>query len=215
MDKLIKLMITDDHPMVLKGLKNMLATYTDIEIIAAFSDGKQLLEGLAVHRPDIILLDIMMPEMKGDEALKKINKLYPEIKVIILSNHVSAVYVNNMINIGIAGYLTKTVDDDMLYEAIQEVYSGGTFIEAELLEKVESLNEGIRRSVALKYALTAREKEVLQLIVDGHNTAEMAQKLFLSTHTIDTYRDSLILKLEAKNTATLVKIAIQSGLVKI
>lgn len=92
---------------------------------------------------------------------------------------------------------------------------GLVYIEPELLEKVEKLNEGIKRTVALKFTLTAREKEVLQLIVDGNSSVEIAQLLFLSTHTIDTYRDSLMLKLEAKNTAALVKIAIQSELVKL
>ncbi len=211
----IKLIITDDHPMVLKGLKNMLQSYPDIDVLATFSNGQQLLEGLVVLRPDIILLDLMMPEMNGDEALKKIAKKYPALKVIVLSNHGSAIYVNNMINMGVAGYLMKTVEEETLYEAIKRVMQGERFVEPALLEKVEQLNEGIQRAVTLKHTLTGREKEVLQLIVDGHSSAEIAKTLFLSVHTIDTYRDNMMLKLEAKNTAALVKIAIQSGLVRI
>ena len=211
----IKIVITDDHPMVLKGLKNMLALYNDIEILAAYHDAKQLLEGLITIKPDIILLDLMMPEMNGDEAHKRINKQYPELKVIILSNHGNAIYVNNLINLGVAGYLSKTVDEDTLYQAIHKVMDGAQFIEPELQDKVDKLNEGINRSVTLKFRLTAREKEVLQLIVDGHSTSEIAQMLFLSGHTIHTYRDNLMLKLDANNSATLVKLAIQMGLVPI
>lgn len=211
----IRLILTDDHPMVLKGLKNMLSAHDDIEIVATFTNGKDLIEGISNYSADLILLDLMMPEMQGDEVVKRINKLYPELKIIILSNHSGAIYVNNMINLGVNGYLTKTVDDGTLYQAICSVIDGQVYIEPELLEKVERLNEGIKRTVALKFTLTAREKEVLQLIVDGNSNIEIAQLLFLSTHTIDTYRDSLMLKLEAKNTAALVKTAIQNELVRL
>lgn len=193
----------------------MLTGYADIEVIAAYSDAKQLLEGLKTIEADLILLDLMMPEMNGDEALKTINKLYPHIKVIIISNHGNAIYVTNLIHLGVAGYLTKTVEEEMLYEAIHKVMAGNQFIEPQLQEKVDKLNEGIKRSVTLKYSLTSREKEVLQMIVDGHSTTEIAQMLFLSGHTIHTYRDNLMLKLDAKNSAALVKMAIQLELVKL
>lgn len=211
----IKLILTDDHPMVLKGLKNMLSAYPNVSIIETFTSGLDLLEGLKRLEADVLLLDLMMPEMQGDEVVKKINKYYPDLKVIILSNHSGAIYVNNMMNLGVKGYLSKTVDEETLHEAICSVMNGQEYIEPELLEKVEKLNEGIKRTVALKFTLTAREKEVLQLIVDGFSSAEIAKKLFLSTHTVDAYRDSLMLKLEAKNSATLVKMAIQNGLVSI
>lgn len=211
----IKLVITDDHPMVLKGLKNMLLSYPDIDVLATYNNGQQLLDGLNSMQPDVILLDLMMPEMNGDEALKKINKKYPFIKVIVLTNHGSAIYVNNLMNMGVAGYLMKTVEEETLYEAIHQVMKGERFVEPALMEKVEELNKGIQRAVTLKHILTSREKQVLQMIVDGNSSAEIAKLLFLSTHTIDTYRDNMMLKLEAKNTAELVKIAIKSGLVNI
>ncbi len=210
----IKIVITDDHPMVLKGLKNMLNAYEDISIVAAFTNGKDLIAALSNLDADLVLLDLMMPEMQGDEVVKKINKLNDQLKIIILSNHSGAIYVNNMMNLGVHGYLTKTVDENTLYDAVRSVMRGATYVEPELLDKVEKLNEGIKRTVALKFTLTAREKEVLQLIVDGNSSVEIAQQLFLSPHTIDTYRDSLMLKLEAKNTAALVKIAIQNELVR-
>ncbi len=208
----IKIAIADDHPMVISGVKDILSDVTHFEFTGAYADGYELMNGLQLILPDILLLDIQMPGKSGDRLLLDILKKYPDLKVIVLSSFDSILYINNMMRNGARGYLLKTADKNTLITAIITVFDGGEYLEPAVKEKTEAIEMGINKMLAIKFILTPREKEVLQMIVNGLTNAEIAKHLFLSIHTIENYRDNILLKLEAKNTADLVKKALTSGL---
>ncbi len=209
---MIRVAIADDHPMIISGIKNILSDCNDIVFTGAYADGKELMNGLNNSLPDILLLDIQLPDKTGDRLILEMLKKYPELKVIVLTNFDSTLYVSNMMRNGAKGYILKTADKKTLLEALETVYRGEAFIEPGLKQKTELIEMGINQTIAAKFTLTAREKEVLQLIVNGLTNAEIAKNLFLSIHTVENYRDNILLKMEVKNTASLVKKALTMGL---
>lgn len=210
----IRIAIADDHPMIIKGLENMLAGYAHITLTGTYAEGGELLESLASNVPDILLLDIQMPGKTGDQLAPVIMKQYPLLKIITLTNFDSALYVSNMMRHGVKGYILKSTDEKVLIQAIETVYNGGEYIEPKMQAKLSELAATRKRTSSLKSTLTPREHEVLKLIVNGHTSPEIAEKLFLSTYTVENYRISILIKLDVKNTATLVKKALQLGLVE-
>ncbi len=208
----IKVAVADDHPMVIIGLQNMLATYTHIDLTATYPNGKALLEGLAEQVPDVLLLDIQLPGKTGDELAPVILKKYPDIRILALTNFDSTLHVSNMMRDGVHGYLLKNAHAPILIEAIETVYRGERFLEEKMKEKLYRLDIRILKASSNKSSLTAREKEVLQLIVDGLTSQEIAKTLFISMRTVDNCRAGIMLKLDVKNTAALIKKALRSGL---
>jgi DNA-binding NarL/FixJ family response regulator len=209
----IKVSIVDDHPLVINGLQNMFAHYPFITLSGTYNDGDALLEGLTKELPDVLLLDIQMPGKTGDELLPTLLKKYTGLKIIALTNFDSTLYANNMFKLGVKGYVLKSADEKVIVKAIETVYNGGSFIEEGLKEKMAQLEEKIAKSVFSKFSLTPREIDVLKHIVNGETSQEIANKLFLSLRTVENYRLNIQLKLEVKNTAMLVKKALQMGLV--
>lgn len=209
----IKIAIVDDHPMVILGLKKMLSAYDFIAVIDTYPNGTNLMTGLENRLPDVLLLDIQMPEVTGSELAPMIIEKFPEIKIITLTNFDNGLYAHNMIKAGVLGYLLKTTDESMLIEAIKHVYDGKQFIQPSIQQKMELLQDKTNRTFTTKSNLTIREIEILQLIVDGFTDNEIAATIHLSLHTIKHYRISLLLKLDAKNAPALVKKALQLGLV--
>lgn len=209
----IKITIADDHPLVIEGLQNALLHYPHIKLIDTYMNGAALLEGLKQKVPDVLLLDIQLPDKNGDELAPVILKHYPTIKILTLTNFDSTLYANNMFKRGVHGYILKTAPNSLLTEAIETVYNGQQFIEASMKEKIEALETRTKNSVFSKSMLTPREKEVLQLIVNGATDPEIAEKLFLSLNTVMNYRTMIKVKLEVNNTASLVRKALTLGLV--
>ncbi len=209
----IRIAIADDHPLIVQGLQTMLTRYPHLKVTATFAQGQELLDGLHISQPDILLLDIQMPGKTGTELAPIILKSYPDLKIITLTNFDNALYAHNLLEAGVSGYLLKSAPEDAVIEAIEKVYKGGTFLEPSMQEKLHQLQVKTNRAFTTKSDLTTREKEILQLIVDGHTDVEIAAKLFLSAYTIKHYRISLLLKLDVKNAAAMVKKAIQMGLV--
>ena len=209
---MIQIGIADDHPMVITGIRNMLAGNEDIAIIATYTDGIALMNGLADNQPDVLLLDIQLPGKTGDELAPLLTKKYPDMKILVLTNFDSTLHVQHMLRHGVLGYLLKTTDRDTLIAAIGNVYLGKEFIQKSLREKMESVGVRIKREVSTKSNLTPREREILQCIVNGDNSQEIADKLFLSVRTVDNYRFNILLKMDAKNIAVLVRKALESGL---
>jgi DNA-binding NarL/FixJ family response regulator len=209
----INIVIADDHPMVIDGLKAILSTAPYLCVTNCYTNGIDLQKSIALLVADVLLLDIQMPGKSGDELLPLILKQRPDIKVLILTNFDSAIYVNNLMQKGAHGYMLKTTDRKILIESIKSiVHDNGKIIDEELIAKVDKLKA--KGKLITKIRLTAREKEILQLIVNGFTNTEIANKVFLSSHTIDNYRDSILLKLDVKNTASMVKKALQLGLVE-
>jgi len=208
---MIKIAVADDHPLVINGLNDMLEAIPDLTICATYLNGKALLEGLKENQPDVLLLDIQMPGMSGDEIAAILKKEYPHIKTLTLTNFDNTLYVNNMLKNGVLGYLLKNTDQSTLIEAIHCVAKGEIYLDTKMKEKMEEFKKQTFRSTSSKQALTPREKEILKLVAKGLSNSEIAANLFLSLRTIENYRLNLYLKLEVKNTAGLIKKAIELG----
>ena len=208
----IKIAIADDHPMIIGGLQRILAQLPHMLLAGTYANGKELLEGLQTNVPDVLLLDIQLPDKTGDELTPIVLKKYPGIKIIVLTNFDSPLYIHNMFKSGVHGYLLKTSDEQELIKAIETVYHGGIFLEPELKVRMQQLEEKERKAVSLKSSLTSREKEILQYIVDGYTCTQTAEKLFLSVATVENYRVRILLKLGVSNAAALTKRALLLGL---
>ena len=207
MDKTINLLLIDDHPMVLEGLRALLAASEDVSIKGAFTNGADALSFLENNTIDVILLDINLPGMNGYELCKLIKKKYPAIKIIALSTHTERSGITRMIQNGASGYLSKSADSKQLLAAIQAVYTNNIFLGDEI--QMELASPG---STSLP-KLTRREKEVLTLIAEGKTTAQMADELFLSHLTVETHRRNIMTKFEVSNSAALIKLALENGLI--
>jgi DNA-binding NarL/FixJ family response regulator len=210
----IKIAIADDHPLVINGIKNILPLYPHLELSGTYTNGTTLLQGLELQVPDVLLLDIQLPGQTGDELTPVILQKYPDLKILALTNFDSPLYANTMFTRGAHGYLLKTADNETLIEAIETVYEGQLFIEPTMKDKMEQASYKIKKALSTKFSLTTREKEILQLIVDGCTTAHIGSLLFLSAKTVENYRSNIMIKLDVNNTASLVKSALKSGLAK-
>jgi DNA-binding NarL/FixJ family response regulator len=209
----IKLTITDDHPVVTNGLVKIFKDFDYIEVLAVYNNGNELINGLKTLRPDILLLDLHLPDIEGPELATTILKLDPRAKIIVFSSSDNIFQVKKMLAIGCMGYLLKDSDDVTILQAIDTVYKGGQFLSSSLQQQI--LNDLFKTKTTDKkqVALTRREKEILQLITKEFTNQEIAAKLFISPHTVDNHRISLLHKLGVKNTAGLVRVAIENGLI--
>lgn len=210
----IKIALVDDHPMMLNGLSSMLTNYKQVVVDAVYKNGRELLQGLVHKQPDVLLLDIQLPDISGDELAPQLLVQYPDMKLLVLTNFDSALYASKMQYLGAHGYLLKTADESVLIEAIETVHQGGRYWGKELQEQIDNQPLKAKKILAAKTALTPREKEVLQLITDGYTDTKISEVLFLSLNTIKHYRMALLLKLDANNTASLVSKALKLGLVR-
>jgi DNA-binding NarL/FixJ family response regulator len=150
----IQVNIADDHPMVIKGVQNMLGSHEDIVVTGTYSDGIALLDGLKVYQPDVLLLDIQMPGKTGDELAPVLAKKYPGMRVLALTNFDSTLHVQNMLRHGVLGYLLKTTDKETLVSAIKAVYKGEIFIQHEMKDKLDLAGLRMKREVSTKSNLT-------------------------------------------------------------
>lgn len=206
---MIRVAITDDQEIILNGLQKILALSPALSLTGTYKNGEDLLNGLATTLPDVLLLDIQMPGMSGIELAGIINKRFPSVRIIALTNVDVIPQVKKMLNQGCMGYLLKDAGTETIFQAIETVHSGEQYLHEPIRKLLlKSLSE--KRS---KHIITRREKEILQLIVTGLSNKEMADKLNLSVRTVENHRNHLLQKFDVKNTAGLVKIAIEEGLV--
>jgi len=206
-----KIMITDDHPMVIKGLVKLFRENEGYEVMGCFSNGKDLLQELKQQQPEILLLDMHLPLIEGPELAEEIIQKYPSVKIIILSSSDIIFQVKKMLQLGCFGYLLKDSDDLTILKAIETVKTGGQFLSASLQQQI--MQDLFKKKTAVT-VLTRREKEILQLITEEFTNQEIADKLFISPHTVDNHRISLLNKMQVKNTAGLVRKALEQGLVR-
>ncbi|GAB5552192.1 MAG: response regulator transcription factor [Saprospiraceae bacterium] len=205
---MIRIIIADDHTMFRQGLISLLKEEKAVEVVGEAANGKEVMTLLERQSADLLLLDIEMPEMDGFDVLRAL-RIYPNIKVLVLTMHTSAEYVKNLIKAGADGYLQKDAEKSTLMEAISKTTIEGSYYTSEIATLL--LNDLKNKSSSA--SISPREKEVIQLIVDGNTTKEIANKLFLSKHTVESHRQNILLKLQLKNSPELVKYAIQNGLV--
>lgn len=208
----IRIALTDDHPLILAGVKKLLEQYAEMEITDCFNSGTSLLEGLQLRQPDVLLLDIQLSDVNGNELIRQIVRNYAGVRILILTNNNSTFFLKDMIRNGCRGYILKTVDGDTLRHAIQEVYQGREYIQPELKEQLLQETLKLRSQPTAQFVLTAREKEVLALIAREFTSAGIAAKLHLSTRTVENHRFSIMQKTGVKNTAGLTRLALELGL---
>lgn len=209
----IRIAIADDHPLVVNGLYHILGNCPDMEITGSYTDGRELLKGIALSPPDVLLLDIQMPGQTGDELAGIISSQFPAVRMLALTNLDNVYYVRTMLRNGVKGYILKTSREETLLEAIRTIYNDGQYLETSLKEKIIQDTFQSKKRLSADPILSRREKEVLQLISANMTSQQIANELFLSKRTVDNHRLSIMMKLGVKNVAALVKAAIQQGLV--
>lgn len=211
---MIKIMIADDHPLMIDGIKTTLADSPEVEIVADASNGYEVLKHLENDlKVDVILMDINMPKLDGLDCTKRVTKTYPDTKIIALSQHSEKRFVKRMIKYGAAGYLLKDATRDDLIEAIQKVHKGEKYFCPRLSMSLVNQELKLENTSSLFPKLTERELEILNLICKEHSTQEIADKLFISFHTVESHRANLMHKSGTKNTAGLVRWAVENDFV--
>jgi DNA-binding NarL/FixJ family response regulator len=210
----IRVLVADDHNLVRAGLRALLQSLEGVEVVAEASHGREAQGLVATHRPDVVLMDIGMPELNGLEATAGIASDFPATRVIILSMHTNEEYVLKALRAGAAGYLIKDAGTAELETAVRAVARGETYLSPAVSKHV--VGEYVRRvggDESRQDPLTARQREVLQLLAEGHNTQDIGQKLNISAKTVETHRAQIMERLGIHDLAGLVRYAIRTGMV--
>lgn len=202
-----KVFIVDDHYMVIEGIRSLLQNEKNIEWLGHASNAASCLAFLQQQQPDVILMDINLPDVSGIELCKEVRQKYPAVFVIGLSTFNQQSFIQKMMENGASGYVLKNATQEELMDAIAAVAAGKTFLSDEAAQSLRKSNE---TEIPV---LTRREKEVLELIADGLTNNEIAQKLFISVTTVDTHRKNLLAKFDARNIASLIKTAVHMQLI--
>lgn len=212
----IKVAITDDHHMVADGIQQALNSTPDMEVSAVYNTGFDLLAGLRSDQPDVLLLDLQLPDKSGIDLAREVLQAYPGMRILILTGIDSPLVMEDLMKVGCRGYLLKTVTNkDILVAAIQQVHQGGIYLDPREKDRLlEGMLEVKQKTSTIGKKLTAREKDVLRLIVAEYTNQEIADRLYISLRTVENHRHNLLTKLDVKNAVGLVKAAIQMGLME-
>ena len=209
-----RIIIADDHSLIRKGLRAIIELESDMQVIGEAADGEELLKILTREQPDMVVMDISMPNLNGIDAIEKVLALYPDIRILILTMHRNSQYFYNAISAGAHGYLIKDDSDTELLTAIEAVRSGKTYISPQLSTEVtDAMFSAFRehRDPSM-VSLTPRERDVLGLVVKGRTSKQIADVLCLSPRTIDHHRANLLKKFKMKNTVDLVKYVLENSI---
>lgn len=205
---MIKVYIVDDHSVVIEGIKSVLQNENNIEVIGFATSAEKCLQFFEIHTANVILMDISLPDLDGIELCKLILQQHSQIKILGLSTFEQGTYIKKMMESGASGYLLKNSSKQEIIEAIKTVNSGGTYLCFEAGRALKKANEEQSKMPTL----TKREKEVLQKISEGLTNIQISEKLFISIDTVDSHRKNLYSKLNVKNTAMLIKYALENNL---
>lgn len=211
----IKILLADDHKIVRDGIKLMLEPQAGIDVVDEAQNGKEVLEKLESHLVDIVVMDINMPEMDGITATRKVKEKFPDVKVLALTMSNDDLHIRQMIQAGASGYIMKSAGRKELKDAIDAIMEGKHYFSDEATESIMmDLVKGKGKSTDPDpIHITDRELEILELIVQEHTNQEIAEKLYISSRTVDAHRRNLLQKTGARNTAGLVKYAFQHNLI--
>lgn len=204
----IKVLVVDDHPMVLEGMRSMLSQISFVELTGVAADAFEAIEKVKQDPPQIVLTDINMPEVSGIELTEKIKKEFPAVKVVAMSTFRERSYISQMIKNGASGYLIKSASREEIEEALLSVHEGKLYMNLDISMAGIDIQDMANAPV-----LSRREAEVLQLISDGLTNPQIAEKLFISLHTVDSHRKNLLTKFGVNNTASLIKMAAKNNLI--
>ncbi len=212
-----RIVLADDHVLVRQGLRRIIEEKAELEVIGEANDGIELLSLLGEVVPDLVILDIFMPNLRGIEAIHEIKKIHPDMKILILTMHRDKEYLYLALSAGAKGYLLKEDADKELFSAIEKIRQGKTYVSPYFSEHVidDLVQVGRRETKPILEIdpLTFREREVLKLIAEGKSSKEIATLLFISVFTVNNHRASIMEKLNLKKATDLVKYAIQKGYV--
>jgi len=207
-----RVVLADDHALFRGGVRRILEEMEGVVVVGEAADGLALLELLKTVTPDLVLLDISMPNLRGLEAIREIKKLCPQTQILMLTMHKEAEYLSQAMAAGAAGYLLKQDADPELVQAVQRLQAGRTYLSPQIGEMVPDL---LRRRQEpggeVQEVLTHREREILKLLAEGRTSKEIAELLYISLRTVQNHRANLMRKLNIRRTADLVKYALQKG----
>lgn len=202
------MLVVDDHPMVLEGMRSMLTQINFVTISALAGNAYEAVENIRLFAPDIMITDINMPEISGIELALKVKNEFPKVKIIAMSTFKERSYISQMIQNGASGYLVKSASKEEIEEAILSVYEGKLYMSLDI-----NLSSNEKQEINNIPVLSSREKEVLQLIANGMTNPQIAETLFISLHTVDSHRKNLLTKFGINNTASLIKLASRYAIV--
>ena len=212
----IRVLLADDHKLFRAGIRSLLQTLNDIEVVAEAGDGREALRLAAAHRPDVVLMDIMMPNLNGLDAAARIAHAYPHTRVIMLSMSADEDSVLKTLRAGAVGYLVKTADPAELELAIRAAVRGEKFLSSAVSEHVVAgCLKRLDKEQSSLARLPPRQREVLQLVAEGHTTKDIARRLDISVKTAEAYRAELMKALDIHDIASLTRYAIRAGLVSL
>jgi len=217
--KPITVLLADDHMVIRDGLRALLETESDIQVVGEAGTGREAVNLTKKLRPAVVVMDISMPLLNGLEATRQILKLLPATRVLILSAHSDDEYVDEVVRVGAAGYLIKQTSAHVLPQAIREAASGKTYFSPVITERQHDRSDNVRRGTAGwrkpgNVRLTSREIEILQLIAEGKANKQTADELGISIKTVEKHRQNLMSKLEIHDTAGLTRYAIAAGIIE-
>ena len=211
-EKKISVFIVDDHPVTCEGLKALLSTQPDMQVVGETRDGANAVKEIPRLQPNVVVADIVMPELTGIEMTRQVRDASPRTRVLILSMYSESHYVLSALESGAAGYLLKENAGDMIVEAVRSVHRGEFFICRQCAAIIaKQVVQGAPKG--LQDDLSPREREVMRLVVEGKSSKEIASMLNLSVKTVETYRSRVLQKLDVDGTVALVKLAIRHGIV--
>lgn len=209
----VTLLLADDHPIVRQGLRHLLESEPEFRIVAEAGDGIEALQKVELFKPDILVVDMMMPGVNGLEVLRQIKNISPATRTIVLSMQSADAYVVEALKNGAAGYVLKETGPSELVNAVREVIKGNQFLSAKLSERFLSSGKRIGTIPTDAYeTLTPREREILQMTAEGLTSTEIGEKLMISPRTVEVHRSNLTIKLGIKNQADLIRFAIRRGI---
>ncbi len=216
-DEKIRIVLADDHAVLRAGLRALLNSEPDLIVVGEAGDGEEALRQIDLLEPDVLVLDLMMPKVKGLDIIEKLTESYPRLRVLVLTMHADTQYVRHVLKAGCAGYVTKSSADTELITAIREVAKGKSYLAPEaakvLLEDYRHQDD-IHRKQDEQEKLSERESEVLVMTALGYNSREIGEMLFISPKSVDTYRQRLMEKLALESRAELVQYALKNGLLE-
>lgn len=210
----LRVALADDHDMVRAGLRSILESFGNVEVVGEAGDGRAALEVIAEQQPHVAMLDITMPELNGIEVTRKLRERWPEIRTLILSVHTDEEHVLEALDAGATGYVQKHADESLLRSALKALRRGERFVGPEVSEEALAAHGAPENGQVGGLArLTPRQREVLQLVAEGYTSREIAEKLDLSQKTIESHRRNIRDRLEIGDLAGLVRFAVRTGLV--
>lgn len=207
----IRVLLADDHAIIRDGLTALLQSIADIEVVDAVGNGRAAVQRAIDLKPDVVIMDIAMPDLNGIEAVRMLRDKLPSTRAVMLSMHSDSEHVYRALNAGATGYLLKESAADEVVSAVRTVHAGQRYL-SRALESLERRSEVRTSRVSPLDSLSARERQVLQLVVEGRSSTEIARMIHLSPKSVDTYRSRLMKKLGVADVTALVKFAIQHGL---